>query len=211
MAPEFKNDFIYELDDYYSNLLKATREDFSVHGSKRFAVLDFSDVEQRILTENRIGDQIQEDLVKWQDDYNTAQVSLEPGAKWQVPPPSKNPYWENYKLSFVKYFRGDDRKVLKWGLDLSGGKTVRIGLRDANNRKVTNPDDLKQAVNELYTRINKLGVSERTIRIENENIILEFPGSQGLTASDLIKASRPPRNMAQILTAFPANSRPNAI
>ena len=54
--------------------------------------------------------------------------------------------------------------MLKLGLDLSGGKTVRIGLKDQNNRPVTNPDDLKQAVNELYTRVNKLGVSERTIR-----------------------------------------------
>ena len=49
------------------------------------------------------------------------------------------PYWENFKLSFVKYFRGDDRKILKWGLDLSGGKTVRIGLRDQNGKPVTNP------------------------------------------------------------------------
>ena len=75
------------------------------------------------------------------------------------------------------------------GLGLSGGKTVRIGLRDHNNRPVTNPDDLKQAVNELYTRINKMGVSERTIHIENNNIILDFPGSQNLSAAELVKAS----------------------
>ena len=89
----------------------------------------------------------------------------------------------------MKYFRGDDRKILKWGLDLSGGKTVRIGLLDQNNRPVTNPDDLKQAVNELYNRINKMGVAERTIRIENSNIFLDFPGSQNLSAAELVKAS----------------------
>jgi SecD/SecF fusion protein len=88
-----------------------------------------------------------------------------------------------------KYFQGDDSKVLKWGLDLSGGKTVRISLLDHNNRIVTNPDDLKQAVNELYNRINKMGVSERTIRIENSTILLDFPGSQNLSATDLVKAS----------------------
>ena len=38
-------------------------------------------------------------------------------------------------------------------------------------------------------RINKMGVAERTIRIENSNIILDFPGSQNLSASDLVKAS----------------------
>src|SRR5690606_26239999 len=68
-------------------------------------------------------------------------------------------------------------------------KTVRIGLRDHNGKTVTNPDDLNQAVNELYTRINKMGVAERAIHIESNNIILDFPGSQGMSAADLIKAS----------------------
>ena len=72
-------------------------------------------------------------------------------SRYTVPAPTKNVYWENFKLSFKKYFRGDDRKILKWGLDLSGGKTVRIALLDQNGRPVTNPDDLNQAVNELYT------------------------------------------------------------
>ncbi len=189
VAPEFSKDYIFELDDYYTNLIKATREDFSVKGSKRYAVLDFSDVEQRILTQNQIDDREQEDLLKWYEEYNAARVDLNPGAKYQVPSPTKNPYWENFKLSVVKYFRGDDRKIIKWGLDLSGGKTVRIGLRDQNNRPVTNPEDIKQAVNELYTRVNKMGVAERTIHIENNNIILDFPGSQNMSATELVKAS----------------------
>lgn len=189
MGAKFNKDYIFELNDYYSNLLKATREDFSVKGSKHYAVLDFSNVEQRILTQNKIDDRIQEDLLKWKEEYNAAQVDLNATSKYLVPAPTKNPYWENFKLSMKKYFRGDDRKILKWGLDLSGGKTVRIGLRDHNNRVVTDPDDLKQAVNELYTRINKMGVSERNIHIENNNIILDFPGSQGLSASELVKAS----------------------
>lgn len=185
----YRKDYIFELNDYYNNLLSATREDFSVKGSKRFAVLDFTDVEQRILTINKIDDKIQEDLLKWKEEYNVAQVDLNATSKYTVPAPTKNAYWENFKLSAVKYFRGDDRKILKWGLDLSGGKTVRIGLRDRNNRPVTNPEDIKQAVNELYARVNNMGVSERTIHIENNNIILDFPGSQGLSAAELIKAS----------------------
>lgn len=187
--PSFKNDYIFELNDYYANLVKASREEFTVHGSKKFAVLDLTDVEQRLLAWNKIEDRMQEDLLKWEEEYNQAQADLNPNQKYLVPPPTKNPYWQNFKLNFVKYFRGDDRKVLKWGLDLSGGKTVRIGLRDQNGRTVKNQLELNQAVNELYTRINKMGVSERTIRIENETIILDFPGSQGLSASELIKAS----------------------
>lgn len=186
---EFSKDYIFELNDYYSELLKATRENFVVKGSKHYAVLDFTDVGQRILTLNRIEDRIQEDLVKWKESYNAAQVDLNVTSHYTIPAPTKNVYWENLKLSTVKYFRGDDSKVLKWGLDLSGGKTVRIALFDQNNRPVTDPEDLKQAVNELYTRINKMGVAERTIRIENSNILLDFPGSQGLSASELVKAS----------------------
>lgn len=189
MPPEYGKDIIFELQGYYAPLLAATREDFDVKGSKRAAILDFTDVEQRILTQNKIDDRIQEDLLKSVEDYHTAQVDLDATRKFLVPAPTQNPYWQNFKLSFNKYFRGDDRKVLKWGLDLSGGKTVRIGLRDHNNRPVTNPDDIKQATNELYTRINKMGVSERTIRVENNNIILDFPGSQALSASELVQAS----------------------
>lgn len=189
LPKEFSKDYIFELNDYYSSLLKATRENFITKGSKRYAVLDFSDVEQRILTVNKIEDRIQEDLLKWKESYQASQVDLNVTSRYTVPAPTKNVYWENLKLSAVKYFRGDDRKVLKWGLDLSGGKTVRIALLDQNGRPVKNPEDLNQAVNELYNRINKMGVAERTIRIENSNILLDFPGSQNLSASDLVKAS----------------------
>ncbi|MCB1149489.1 MAG: protein translocase subunit SecDF, partial [Chlamydiia bacterium] len=186
---KFQKDYVFEKRDYYDDLLSATREDFQVKGDKRFAVLELTDLEQRILTQNKIDDRIQEDLVKWQEEYSRAQVDLNPASRYTVPAPTQNPYLSNLALSAKKYFRGDDRKVLKWGLDLSGGKTVRIGLRDSSNRPVTDPEDLTQAVNELYTRINRMGVSERTIRIEGENIILDFPGSQALSASELVKAS----------------------
>ncbi|MBA3239102.1 MAG: protein translocase subunit SecD [Parachlamydiaceae bacterium] len=189
ISNNYNKDFIFELSDYYNNLLKATRENFIVKGSKRHAVLEFTDVEQRMLALNKIDDRIQEDLLKWKEAYESSQVDISATNRYQVPAPTKNIYWENFKLSFKKFFRGDDRKILKWGLDLSGGKTVRIGLRDHNNRPVTNPDELKQAVNQLYTRINNLGVSERTIHIEDNNIILDFPGSQNLSAAELIKAS----------------------
>jgi SecD/SecF fusion protein len=189
LSPEFARDYIFELDDYYSNILKASREAFEVKGSKHFAVLPFTNVEQRIITYNKIEDQTQEDLLKSVEAYTSAQVDPDASAKYIAAPPTENPYWSNFKISLGKYFHGDDRKIIKWGLDLSGGKSVRIGLRDHNNQPVTNPDDIRTAVNQLYERINKMGVSERTIRVENNNIVLEFPGSQALSASDLVKAS----------------------
>ncbi|NGX58031.1 MAG: hypothetical protein K940chlam3_00932, partial [Chlamydiae bacterium] len=189
LAKEFQKDLIFTYDNYYSDLIAATREEFQVKGDKKFAVLEFTDVEQRLLANNKIEDRMQEDLVKWQESYISSQVDLDPAGRYVIPRPTRNPYWSNIKLSARKYFRGDDRKILKWGLDLSGGKTVRIGLRDQDNRPVSNPDDLKQAMNELYTRVNKMGVSERTIRTENDTIILDFPGSQAFSANELIKAS----------------------
>ncbi|MFA6915526.1 MAG: protein translocase subunit SecD [Parachlamydiales bacterium] len=187
--PQFRNDYIFKMGDYYGDLVSATRENFVAKGSKKYAVLDFTDVEQRILTENRIDDKKQEDLLKWYEEYQAAQGDLDITKRYLIPEPTKNPYIQNFLISAQKYFRGDDRKILKWGLDLSGGKTVRIGLRDSSNKPVTNPDDLKQAADDLYTRVNKMGVAERTIRVESNNIVLDFPGSQGLSASELVKAS----------------------
>lgn len=189
LPSSYKNDYIFELDDYYSYLLAATREDFSVKGSKSHAHLEFTDVEQRLLTRNKIDTRIHEDLIKWQDAYRQARVAVDSRAKQDVPKPTQNVLLDNLKLSFVKYFRGDERKILKWGLDLSGGKTVRVGLRDQNGQAITDEADLKQAVNELYSRVNRLGVSEVGIRTEGSTIVLDFPGSQGLSANDLIQAS----------------------
>jgi SecD/SecF fusion protein len=188
-SPEFSQDFIFEGEDYYQTMIKATREDFSVHGTKRYAVLEFTDVEQRILTENKIDNRLHEDLLKWRDDYYAAKLGIRGVSKFDVPKPTKNVLWDNFKLSFVKYFRGDDRKILHWGLDLSGGKTVQIELRDSNNRIVTDPNDIKQGINELYNRVNKMGVSEVSIRQEGNFITLDFPGSQSLSAAELVKAS----------------------
>ncbi len=188
-ASEYNSDFIFELENYYQTVLKATRENFAVHGTKRYAILEFTDVEQRILTENKIDNHIHEDLLKWRDDYRAAQLDIKGVSRFDVPEPTKNAFLNNFKLSTIKYFRGDDRKVLHWGLDLSGGKTVQIELRDHNNRVVKDPSDIKEGINELYARVNKMGVSEVSIRQEGDTITLDFPGSQGLSAAELVKAS----------------------
>lgn len=186
---EYKDDFIFEAPDYFQSILMASRENFSVHGTKRYAVLEFSNVEQRILTENKIDTSIHEDLLKWRDDYHAAQVKKGGMSRYDVPKPTASPLLSNLKLSFTKYFRGDDRKILHWGLDLSGGKTVQIQLRDSNNKVVTTEAEIRQGINELYDRVNKMGVSEVSIRQEGDHITLDFPGAQGLSAAELVKAS----------------------
>ena len=187
LAQEWKDDYIFESSDFYLPLLLATREHFSVKGSKQFAILELSDLRERIATLNHIESKIHESLLQWRDDYN--QSKMDPSSQLSIPKPTKNVYWNNFLLSCKKYFRGDERKTLQWGLDLLGGKTVQIALKDTNNRLVTQDSDIKQAINELFSRVNKMGVSDVNIRQEGSNITLDFPGLQNISATELIKAS----------------------
>lgn len=189
LPPEFANDFIFEISDYYLPLLQATRENFTVHGTKRYAILELGTLQDRILALNQIETKQHEDLLRARDDYNAAKVNPDLNARFDVPKPTKNVYLDNFLLSLRKYFRGDERKILQWGLDLSGGKTVHVALKDSSNNIVTDDTDIKQGINELYNRVNKMGVSDVNIRQEGTNITLDFPGSQDISAADLIKAS----------------------
>lgn len=184
-----EGDFLFEKPNFSSSLLSATREDFQLRGTQKLAIVELGDVEHRISVENKIETQIHEDLVKWKDEYRTAQVSLDPRVSYDIPKPTKGIFWSNFLLSARKYIRGDERKIIRWGLDLSGGKSVQIELRDSNRQPVTADADLKQGINELYNRVNKMGVSEVSIRQVGHHIVLDFPGSQAMSASELIKAS----------------------
>lgn len=168
-------------------LLSATRELFRVVGTE--ALLELSTVEQRLLARNRIETAQHEELVKWRDDSLASSVSLNPAVRFDIPEPPQSVFWDNVLLNARKYFRGDDRKILRWGLDLSGGKSVQIELRDPQHRVVTGEAELRQGINELYQRVNKLGVSEVSIRRLGDTLSLEFPGQQALSASELIRGS----------------------
>ncbi len=189
VTDNFNGDVIFELDGYASPLLQATREQFVTYSGVPYAILECTDYEQRLLSQNRIDNAIQEDLVRWKEAWQSAQVDVTPGAKFYVPKPTSSAFISNIKRAARLYVRGDDSKVLRWGLDLSGGKTVKLGLVDQNGRQVTKTAELQQAASELYTRLNKMGVSERIVRIENDNISIDFPGVQGVSAQELLQAS----------------------
>jgi SecD/SecF fusion protein len=126
----FANDIFFELDRFYEPVLEATREEFFVPGIAKVALLECGTCEDRILAENRIDDQMQEELIKWREAWQAAQVSLDPMDHFTVPKPTKSIFWSNLKRSWRKYWRGDESRIVRWGLDLSGGKSVRIGLVD---------------------------------------------------------------------------------
>lgn len=185
----FHGDYFFEIKNPLDAWLQGSREKWRVLGSKRVAVLELSTQGQRIDEINRIESAEHEDLLRWRDDYRAAQVDLNPSVKASVPAPTQSPLWSNFKLSCKKYFRGDPRRVLKWGLDLSGGKTVHIQLLDRAGRLVSNPEDLAQATSELYMRANRLGISEVAVRSEGNYIVMDFPGSQNLSARELVTGS----------------------
>ncbi len=186
---DLSDDIVFELDGYATPLLQATREQFSTYSSVPVAVLECSNYEQRLLTKNRIANAVQEDLVRWKEEWESAQVDLKLNARLYVPKPTRSTLISNIKRAAKLYVQGDDSKILKWGLDLSGGKSVKLGLVDQNGRPVTKSEDLQQAASELYTRLNKMGVSERVVRVENESISIDFPGLQGVSAQELVQAS----------------------
>lgn len=185
----FSSDLLLEKKDFHTRFLEASKENFLVRGSKRFALLEFANLEQRILHENKIATEAHQTLLRWRDLYRSAQLGVRGALLYEVPQPTHNVLWSNFKTSLAKYLRGDSQKVLKWGLELSGGKTVQIELRDQNNKVVTNPSELDRAIDELQARINKLGVSEVAIRREGSTLTIDFPSSQGISASELIQAS----------------------
>jgi SecD/SecF fusion protein len=180
---------LFELRHSYAPLLAATREHFKIVGSHKLALLELSNIEHHIISQNKIASEMHEDLLKWSDEYTSAQVSINSAQRYDVPEPTANVFWSNCKLSLQKLLRGDEKKILRWGLDLSGGKSVQIELRDQSNQLVTDEESLKQGINELFNRVNKMGVSDVSIRRIGNNIELNFPGSQALSASELVKAS----------------------
>ncbi len=182
-------DGVFEKPNATGTLIEATREKITTCSVPKYAFLELSNKEQRIHAENKIDTSIHEDLIKWQDEYLTASVSLNQQNHFDVPKPTKNIFLNNLKLSFSKMLRGDDQKIIRWGLDLSGGKTVEIELLDVNHNAVTDEADIKQGLNELHERINKMGVSEISLRKVGNHIVLDFPGTQALSASELIQAS----------------------
>ena len=190
LPQEFAQDVLFEIRHYYRPVLQATREEFHVDGDNLFAYLKLTDLKQRLLTENRIADRIHEDLLKWRDDYQAAQLNLRELTRFDIPKPTRNALLENLLLSARKYFRGDDRKILHWGLDLSGGKLVEIELRDAQGKLVTDEKSISLSINELHERISNMGLSEVSIRREGNRISLAFPGKQALSAVELVKASK---------------------
>lgn len=188
LPEEYKDDLIFEISNAANSLLMATRESFKILGTGQLALLEMSNVAHRINVDNQIDNARQEELLKWRDEYRAATVDPNRQPQYEIPAPTQNLLWSNFVISFKKFFRGDERKVLKWGLDLSGGKSLLIALHDGQ-KLITSQADLDHGISELTERVNGMGVSEVAIRREGNFIALDFPGSTAISASELVQAS----------------------
>ena len=182
-------DPIFERAHFYHPLFEESREEFLAKGTGTFAAIEYSTLEQRIWKENQIEAQIHADLIKQWDDYSAAKVALNPALRYDAPKPAHSAFWSNFSLNVRKYFRGDERKILHWGLDLSGGKSVEVELLDNDQKPIADDADLHRGINELHQRLNKLGLAEVSIRQIGRHIAIDLPGSPSLSAAELIQPS----------------------
>lgn len=186
---EFKNDLVFELKNATQPVWDLLGENHKIYPHLGIAVCELGNVKDRLSKQNHKELKKQEALLKWSNNYQTSLQGLNGLEKDTIAKPTKSPFFANLILNVKHFFRGSEKKSLKFGLDLSGGKNILIQLEDEKGRKVADPENIKTAINELYQRVNHLGVSEVSIRQEGDFISLDFPGSQNLSAKDLVNAS----------------------
>lgn len=189
LFPAFKGDLVFELKNPSQTLWEGISENYKIFPQLGIAVCELASVKDRLCAQNNKELKQQEVLVKWSDQYHSSIENLNGYEKFTIAKPTKNPFLSNINLNIKHFFKGSEKKALKFGLDLSGGKNILIQLEDQKGKKVTQDEDIKTAINELYARVNRLGVSEVSIRQEGDYISLDFPGSQNLSAKDLVNAS----------------------
>lgn len=188
LGSEFSQDIVFENKTPLKGLFELINEDLTSISST-LAIKSLPILRDYISESTTRDLKKQEALVTWDESYKSSINHLKGLSPFSVAKPTKSPLWNNLKLNVKHFLQGNEKRALKFGLDLSGGKNILIQLEDKNGRKISNPEDIKLGIDELYARVNKLGVSEVSIRQEGDYISLDFPGSQNLSAKDLVDAS----------------------
>jgi SecD/SecF fusion protein len=180
---------IFELKEAYKQQFALVHETPQLQAQLPYAVIELGTLKDRLKLKEALEIQQQEALVSWQDQYAAALNHLKGYSPFTIAQPTKSPLVSNFLLKWTQFFSGSPRQALKFGLDLSGGKNILIALENQQGQTITDPDSIKTAINELYERVNGLGVSEVSIRQQGHLISLDFPGSQTLSAKELVNAS----------------------
>ncbi|VVT42504.1 hypothetical protein BOKEGFJH_00011 [Chlamydia avium] len=182
------DDEILEIRDPLQRLFDVWGEDFVVVNEGETARLEVRDVRDRLDTVNRIEKHRQDEWVRWHEQYDQACCSVDDQVRRRAAVPHHSAFIENLKLNIRKYSRGDS--VLRLGIDFIGGKQIRLAFKDHQGKKVTDKDGILRVSDELYARLNKLGVSDIEIRKEGDNLHLCVPGSMNIASEEILGTSK---------------------
>ena len=182
------DDEILEVHDPLQRLFDAWGEDFVIVNEGETACLEVRNVRDRLDTVNRIEKHRQDEWVRWHEQYNHARCSVDEQTQRRAAVPHRSAFMENLKLNIRKYSRGDH--VLRLGIDFVGGKQIRLAFKDHQGKQVTDKEGILRVSDELYARLNKLGVSEVTIHKEGDNLHLCVPGSMNISSEEILGTSR---------------------
>lgn len=162
-------------------------EDFVPQASGAGATLEVRDIRDRLETLNRIEKTRQSEWVRWHELYRQSKCSMDPHVRLRAPVPHRSAFFENLKLNWRKYSRGDG--VLRLGIDFAGGKQLRLAFKDHHGNPLTDKEGVAKVSDELYARLNKLGVSEVSLHQEGTHVHVSIPGSSRLSSEEIIGAS----------------------
>lgn len=125
-------------------------------------------------------------LIRQRDQFETARIFSN---TLRVAPPFTAPLWHSISMEMSRWIHGHRTNALRWGLDLSGGTRVRVELQDQAGEKVYERQKLLQAKDELYSRINHLGVADVHIKVNGDALNVEFPGYTDIAPEQMVKGS----------------------
>ncbi|WP_213358037.1 protein translocase subunit SecD [Chlamydiifrater phoenicopteri] len=175
-------DRIFEIREPFALIFDSSEESFSTHEEK--GCLDLTNVQDYLAGKNRRETSRQKELLLWKERYQRAKNSGDLQEIFCTTAPHRNVFYENCKLNVRKYWRGE--KALRWGVDLAGGKHVTLAFKDRQGNIISDKDEITRIYDELYARLNKLGVSEIEMRREGSNIHVSVPGCSTLSAKELL-------------------------
>ncbi|MBQ8498652.1 protein translocase subunit SecD [Chlamydia sp.] len=180
------DDRILEIKEPLQRVIQIWGEEFVQSFGE--AALEVRDIRDRLAVVNRIEKSRHAELVRWDEQYRQAQCSMNPQARLRAAIPYKNVFIENFKLNTRKYSRGDH--VLRFGTDFVGGKQIRLAFRDHRGNLLTDKEGIDKVSDELYARLNKLGVSEIGMQREGDHIQVSVPGAANISSADILGISK---------------------
>ncbi|WP_100934568.1 protein translocase subunit SecD [Candidatus Chlamydia corallus] len=180
-------DQILEITQPLQQFIDIWGEGFVI-GKEGSAFLKVKDIKDRLATVNQIEKNRQSDLVRWHEQYRHAKCSMDLQERLSAPVPYRNLFLENIKLNMRKFSRGEN--VLRLGIDFVGGRQLLLTFKDHQGQQLTDKEDILKVSDELYARLNKLGISEIELRREGDCIHLSVPGSSTISSSEILGTSK---------------------